>query len=655
MQARALVLAASIGCVIVLSASIIVVGILFDDLNKLYYEVLDDMREFKILTSDAWEEIMSVHALKDGAIIGEDRSAFTGIVMRDKRRAVRERKNVICACAPPPPYCRPGPRGPPGDAGLPGVPGLNGTNGRPGLDGIQISYGINTAGGCIMCPAGPPGERGPPGKQGLPGPDGMVGKPGGIGFPVKRGPRGPPGPPGDQGIPGRTGVPGRRGPSGASGIGGKALRGPKGPAGKHGLPGPAGPPGSSGRPGLPGPPGLRGPPGHSGMPGKRGRPGPPGERGMPGNDARYCPCPPRSSYVAQRSRGVQTRPLLSKNAKRDGTTEETIFTMETVEEEEIRNDKQSKLKKKPSSVLAFEKFAIDTVAKKIEGLQAEFAALKSFTPINTAQTAFMAHKDRNRYSNIPCFDTTRVVLTYGVPPETDYIHANYVKTAMCNLRNTYICTQAPMESTINDFWRMVWQEKPKCIVMLCKLFEGGKSKCAQYFPAKASETQQYGSVVVQNIKKTSPVNETVFESIQLNVCVAGQPTIAVTLFKWLDWPDFGVPSSGMGMLRILRQIRDQPHTKAIIHCSAGVGRTGTMIACEICLRTLLEGKELNVIDVVKEIRSQRACAIQTEGQYVYLHRTLLEYINAKKIAKERNAEFFAAYKTYQKRSEKVAA
>ncbi|VDM44745.1 unnamed protein product [Toxocara canis] len=605
MQARALVLAASIGCVIVLSASIIVVGILFDDLNKLYYEVLDDMREFKVMQAD------------------------TG---------------CIGACAPPPPYCRPGPRGPPGDAGLPGVPGLNGTNGRPGLDGIQISYGINTAGGCIMCPAGPPGERGPPGKQGLPGPDGMVGKPGGIGFPVKRGPRGPPGPPGDQGIPGRTGVPGRRGPSGASGIGGKALRGPKGPAGKHGLPGPAGPPGSSGRPGLPGPPGLRGPPGHSGMPGKRGRPGP-------------------------------------KNAKRDGTTEETIFTMETVEEEEIRNDKQSKLKKKPSSVLAFEKFAIDTVAKKIEGLQAEFAALKSFTPINTAQTAFMAHKDRNRYSNIPCFDTTRVVLTYGVPPETDYIHANYVKTAMCNLRNTYICTQvstsiraeqcssidiarivsaeshlkAPMESTINDFWRMVWQEKPKCIVMLCKLFEGGKSKCAQYFPAKASETQQYGSVVVQNIKKTSPVNETVFESIQLNVCVAGQPTIAVTLFKWLDWPDFGVPSSGMGMLRILRQIRDQPHTKAIIHCSAGVGRTGTMIACEICLRTLLEGKELNVIDVVKEIRSQRACAIQTEGQYVYLHRTLLEYINAKKIAKERNAEFFAAYKTYQKRSEKVAA
>uniref|UniRef100_F1LA92 Tyrosine-protein phosphatase non-receptor type 9 n=1 Tax=Ascaris suum TaxID=6253 RepID=F1LA92_ASCSU len=341
--------------------------------------------------------------------------------------------------------------------------------------------------------------------------------------------------------------------------------------------------------------------------------------------------------------------------KKNRTIEESVFTMETVEDEDLRNDKKPKTRKKPASELAFEKFAIATVTKKIEGLQAEFASLKSFTPLNTQQTAFAAHKDRNRYNNIGCLDTTRVILSYGVPPETDYIHANYVRTTMCNLGNNYICTQAPMDSTINDFWRMVWQEKPRTIVMLCKLFEGGKPKCAQYFPTNTSQTQQYGTVIVQNVKKVSPASETVFEAVQLNVCVKGAPTFTVTLFKWLDWPDFGVPSSGMGMLRILRQIRDHPHTTAIIHCSAGVGRTGTMVACEICLKILLEGKELNVTDVVKEMRSQRSGAIQTEAQYVYLHRTLLEYINAKKIAKETNAEFFTAYRIYQKKAEKAAA
>ncbi|VDK85010.1 unnamed protein product [Litomosoides sigmodontis] len=102
----------------------------------------------------------------------------------------------------------------------------------------------------------------------------------------------------------------------------------------------------------------------------------------------------------------------------------------------------------------------------------------------------------------------------------------------------------------------------------------------------------------------------------------------------------------MGMLRILRQIRDQPYSTAIIHCSAGIGRTGTIVACEICLKILLEGKDLNVLDVIKEMRTQRAGAVQTEGQYVYLHRTLCEYINAKKIAKEKIAEFFTAYLAY---------
>uniref|UniRef100_F1L8J6 Tyrosine-protein phosphatase non-receptor type 9 n=3 Tax=Ascaris suum TaxID=6253 RepID=F1L8J6_ASCSU len=344
----------------------------------------------------------------------------------------------------------------------------------------------------------------------------------------------------------------------------------------------------------------------------------------------------------------KSAPRRKKN-KRETTVDDAVYTMCTVEDEESATER-IKVKKKSKADTALEKFALATVAKKIDGLKAEFASLKSWTPQKTAQTAFAANKTRNRYNNVPCYDDTRVVLKFDVPPEVDYIHANYVKTKLCKLDNKFICTQGPMDTTINDFWRMTWQEKPRSIIMLCKLTEGGKPKCAQYFPGKTNETKQFGKVVVQNVRTTSPASETVFESVQLNVCVTGEPTIKITLFKWLDWPDFGVPASGMGMLRILRQVRDCPNTTAIVHCSAGIGRTGTIVACEICLKILLEGKNLNVLDVIKEIRSQRAGAVQTEAQYVYLHKTLLEYINAKKIDKEKISEFFTAYKAYQKKA-----
>ncbi|KAI6227349.1 hypothetical protein M3Y99_01257000 [Aphelenchoides fujianensis] len=111
----------------------------------------------------------------------------------------------------------------------------------------------------------------------------------------------------------------------------------------------------------------------------------------------------------------------------------------------------------------------------------------------------------------------------------------------------------------------------------------------------------------------------------------------------------------MGMLRILKHIRDVKDSTAVIHCSAGVGRTGTIMACEICLRILLEGKELNVPEVVKEMRSQRAGSIQTEHQYIYLHRTLCEYVHAKKLIKDVIVEFFQAYNEYSKLSNKPSS
>jgi protein tyrosine phosphatase len=143
--------------------------------------------------------------------------------------------------------------------------------------------------------------------------------------------------------------------------------------------------------------------------------------------------------------------------------------------------------------------------------------------------------------------------------------------------------------------------------MLCSTVEGGKPKCAQYYPLATNETKTHGAIVVINKQNTTPPGEKIYESILFEVSV-GQEKLQTTVMRWLEWPDFGIPLSvspsfecinqlffqGMGMLRILKSIRDTRHTTAVIHCSAGIGRTGTMMACEICLRILLTGKELNV-------------------------------------------------------------
>uniref|UniRef100_A0A0R3S5B0 Col_cuticle_N domain-containing protein n=1 Tax=Elaeophora elaphi TaxID=1147741 RepID=A0A0R3S5B0_9BILA len=280
---------ASVASGLVIITSLIVVGKLFQDINSFYYEVLDDMDEFKTLANDAWDEIMSVHVnRKIAKAKKEPLTILFGIKPRQKRRAV-------CACALQAINCPPGLPGPPGDSGLPGEPGERGLDGKPGPNGIAISTSIQTRGGCIACPPGPPGPPGLTGQPGQPGPPGMPGRSstdGGVGQP------GLPGQPGDAGRPGAPGKEGLPGTPGMPGVQGRGAPGPKG------APGPIGPMGSPGEPGEiagPGPIGPPGPPGPHGQPGTAGTPGQPGEpgaSGVPGGDAAYCPCPPRSSKTS---------------------------------------------------------------------------------------------------------------------------------------------------------------------------------------------------------------------------------------------------------------------------------------------------------------------------------------------------------------------
>uniref|UniRef100_A0A915Q438 Nematode cuticle collagen N-terminal domain-containing protein n=1 Tax=Setaria digitata TaxID=48799 RepID=A0A915Q438_9BILA len=294
----------SVTSLLAITVSLVICALLFQDINDLYYEILDGMDEFKMIANDAWTEMMKFH----GAENGRHRRSVSKLnfsQLLGRRRIHRqafdsdedsEDFETQCVCAIQPNNCQPGPQGPSGIPGIPGADGEPGRPGKPGLNGTSFFYKPDQEEyeTCITCPSGPegpPGEEGPPGAEG---PPGMIGEPGPDGNPGAPGPPGPIGEQGPQGPPGPIGLPGEMGASTVIVCGKPGPKGPTGPEGLMGSPGEDGAPGSQG---VVGPEGEQGPPGAPGEPGQDGLPGEPGERGKPGIDGAYCPCPQRTTYI----------------------------------------------------------------------------------------------------------------------------------------------------------------------------------------------------------------------------------------------------------------------------------------------------------------------------------------------------------------------
>ncbi|KAK0406761.1 hypothetical protein QR680_018790 [Steinernema hermaphroditum] len=160
---------------------------------------------------------------------------------------------------------------------------------------------------------------------------------------------------------------------------------------------------------------------------------------------------------------------------------------------------------------------------------------------------------------------------------------------------------------------MIWQEKAGSIVMLCRVEEHGKPKCAQYWPLAEGETKQCGTLSVRNIKN-DPKMDKAFDYTQLEVGDGKEASILVNMFIWRDWPDKHVPAGGLGILRMLRYSRHKKDSVCIVHCSAGIGRTGTVVGLEIAMSRLEAKQPVNIYEVVKELRTRRAQAVQTEAK-----------------------------------------
>ncbi|WKY02294.1 hypothetical protein Q1695_015940 [Nippostrongylus brasiliensis] len=257
-------------------------------------------------------------------------------------------------------------------------------------------------------------------------------------------------------------------------------------------------------------------------------------------------------------------------------------------------------------------------------------SLSKWAPEGMTTNAFQANRDKNRYLDVPCQDQRRVILNWpGLP--NDYIHANYVANPARDHR--FICAQGPLDNTQLAFWAMVVQEKCECIIMLCNTIECGKFKCSQYWPREKGETMTFGEgegkIVVTNLE-TRPMSE---EDNFIRVCKLkldyaekGKPvSTVITHFQWENWPDRGVPPTRLTATNLLSEVRGT-QKPILVHCSAGIGRTGTIVAIAYVQEKMQHGQNCMDMDALtKELRTQRPYSIQNEFQYIYVHRVLLAY------------------------------
>ncbi|XP_031781216.1 tyrosine-protein phosphatase non-receptor type 1 isoform X1 [Nasonia vitripennis] len=234
----------------------------------------------------------------------------------------------------------------------------------------------------------------------------------------------------------------------------------------------------------------------------------------------------------------------------------------------------------------------------------------------------------NRYRDVSPYDHTRIILKRG---PCDYINANLVRMDRANRQ--YILTQGPLPNTAGHFWLMVWEQNSKAIIMLNKVIEKNRLKCHQYWPQEnlSDQTMMYPDVdlKVEYISKTSSSDYTT-RTLRLTD-VETNESRDILHFHYTTWPDFGVPQSPTAFLRFLADVRhsgalDQNVGPPIVHCSAGIGRSGTFCLVDTCLVLVEENglNSVNVREVLLEMRKSRMGLIQTPDQLRFSYAAIIE-------------------------------
>uniref|UniRef100_A0A8R1I9J6 Protein-tyrosine-phosphatase n=1 Tax=Caenorhabditis japonica TaxID=281687 RepID=A0A8R1I9J6_CAEJA len=326
------------------------------------------------------------------------------------------------------------------------------------------------------------------------------------------------------------------------------------------------------------------------------------------------------------------------NKKSRERTEGSMKT--TIADEPTANDRKQQRRQ-------IVKFVKNTLEKGPVGLRTEFASMRRFNDFEKMKAFKEAQEHgKNRYKDVGCLDNSRVKL--GSPWPHEYIHANYVSTPSNSKR--FICTQAPLEKTCADFWFMCLQDKVETIFMMCNFVEKGSKKCYEYYPSKEKtmEFEEKGQKVTVKYESSTrfKFEKSSDAKVQETILIVEGPngmSLKTTHYHWIDWPDRGVPPADMAILELLAKARVSKGSIAV-HCSAGIGRTGSVVMIEYIMDQLLAGQTIEDSEkILQKIREQRNNSIQTDHQYLFVHQILLNCFEEKKLYGEEVAKAHAGF------------
>lgn len=251
-----------------------------------------------------------------------------------------------------------------------------------------------------------------------------------------------------------------------------------------------------------------------------------------------------------------------------------------------------------------------------------------FLPFNHSESCVPCSGIKNRYKAIVPNETTRVNLPMiNNDPLSSYINANYINGYKCESK-AYIATQGPMSNTLGDFWRMVWNEGVSCIVMITKLVERNKNKCELYFPDEQDIPIQYDDTVV-TVKHINYFQD--YEVRQIAI-VNNNETRILNHYWYTAWPDHNLPENPTALLELIKIIDcDRRYNDGlvkgpvVVHCSAGVGRTGCFLALSIGIKQIDLNNLVDIVKIVCNLRIDRGGMIQTLEQYEFIYQVLAYY------------------------------
>ncbi|XP_075788523.1 phosphatidylinositol phosphatase PTPRQ isoform X2 [Pelodiscus sinensis] len=260
--------------------------------------------------------------------------------------------------------------------------------------------------------------------------------------------------------------------------------------------------------------------------------------------------------------------------------------------------------------------------------QEEFLELPKFLQDLASTDADLPwNRSKNRFPNIKPYNNNRVKLIADAGiPGSDYINASYVSGYLCP--NEFIATQGPLPGTVGDFWRMVWETRAKTLVMLTQCFEKGRIRCHQYWPEDNKPVTVFGDIVITKLVEDIHIDWTIRD---LKIERHGD-CMMVRQCNFTAWPEHGVPETTAPLIhfvKLIRASRAHDNTPMVVHCSAGVGRTGVYIALDHLAQHINDHDFVDIYGLVAELRSERMCMVQNLAQYIFLHQCVLDLLTSK--------------------------